>query len=134
MIDYLFFTPQSLARLGILGPLDSTWVTFGQFYHLFICGLFRSIRTNLSVSHNHTCPAITSPSWPSMPLYQPHSKEHCRPSNTTDLPIPAVSEQSGDDVKCLDLYCIVYAIKSLQLVALHTLCSSIHSFVQTPLT
>uniref|UniRef100_A0A8R1DX84 poly(A)-specific ribonuclease n=1 Tax=Caenorhabditis japonica TaxID=281687 RepID=A0A8R1DX84_CAEJA len=27
MIDYIFATPQSLARLGILGPFDPSWVT-----------------------------------------------------------------------------------------------------------
>ncbi|VDM37689.1 unnamed protein product [Toxocara canis] len=26
VIDYIFSTPQSLARLGVLGPLDMTWV------------------------------------------------------------------------------------------------------------
>lgn len=31
MIDYIFATPQSLARLGTLGPLDSTWVQQNKF-------------------------------------------------------------------------------------------------------
>lgn len=26
MIDYIFSTPQSLARLGVLGPFDMEWV------------------------------------------------------------------------------------------------------------
>jgi CCR4-NOT transcription complex subunit 6 len=26
MIDYIFATPQSLARLGVLGPLDTAWL------------------------------------------------------------------------------------------------------------
>uniref|UniRef100_A0A914KGR9 poly(A)-specific ribonuclease n=1 Tax=Meloidogyne incognita TaxID=6306 RepID=A0A914KGR9_MELIC len=30
-IDYIFATPQSLARLGTLGPLDSTWVQQNKF-------------------------------------------------------------------------------------------------------
>uniref|UniRef100_A0A914ID77 poly(A)-specific ribonuclease n=1 Tax=Globodera rostochiensis TaxID=31243 RepID=A0A914ID77_GLORO len=31
MIDYIFATPQALARLGILGPLDSSWVQQNKF-------------------------------------------------------------------------------------------------------
>ncbi|KAL3114948.1 hypothetical protein niasHT_011384 [Heterodera trifolii] len=31
MIDYIFATPQSLARLGILGPPDSSWVQQNKF-------------------------------------------------------------------------------------------------------
>lgn len=31
LIDYIFATPQSLARLGVLGPLDTTWVHQNKF-------------------------------------------------------------------------------------------------------
>lgn len=31
MIDYIFATPQSLARLGILGSLDMNWVQSNKF-------------------------------------------------------------------------------------------------------
>lgn len=38
MIDYIFATPQSLARLGILGPFDTTWIKdnkiLGEFLSL----------------------------------------------------------------------------------------------------
>ena len=31
VIDYIFATPQSLARLGVLGPLDMHWVQANKF-------------------------------------------------------------------------------------------------------
>lgn len=31
MIDYIFATPQSLARLGILGSIDMNWVQSNKF-------------------------------------------------------------------------------------------------------